>query len=258
MDYNFHTHTWRCHHASGSMEEYVLEAINSGIKFMGFSDHVPFVCSNGSESTYRVSAAEAEDYCNEVVALAEKYKDKIDIIAGYEMEYYPNDFEKMLDTAIRTGGKYLILGEHFLEDESLGGHPSTFATDDCETLKKYCSRIVEAIATKKYTYVAHPDILNFTGDEEIYLNEMRKICAASKEYNIPLEINFLGIRDNRHYPNEKFLKLMGEEQNPVTFGCDAHSADVAFDEPSLKTALDYVEKYNLNYIGKPNLILINE
>jgi len=35
----------------------------------------------------------------------------------------------------------------------------------------------------------------------VFKTEMRKICVASKEYNIPLEMNFLGIRDNRCYPN---------------------------------------------------------
>ena len=36
---NFHTHTTRCLHASGSDEEYVLKAIELGYKTLGFSDH---------------------------------------------------------------------------------------------------------------------------------------------------------------------------------------------------------------------------
>ena len=47
MNYNFHTHTFRCHHASGTPEEYVLRAIDVGIEYMGFSDHFPYRFADG-------------------------------------------------------------------------------------------------------------------------------------------------------------------------------------------------------------------
>ncbi len=256
MNYNYHAHTYRSHHASGTPEEYVLRAIECGIEFMGFSDHAPFVCSNGTESGYRVPTYEAKDYCNEIKALAEKYKDKIDLKVGYEMEYYPEYFEKMLRFAIESGAEYLILGQHFLCDESQGGLYSAIETDNYEHLKTYVKRVVCGIKSLKYTYVAHPDCMVYTGDENAYREEMRKICIASRECNIPLEINFLGIRSNRHYPNETFLSVAGEENAPVTFGFDAHDTEAAYDGESLKTASDFVAKYKLNYIGKPELILI--
>ena len=33
MDYNYHTHTHRCHHATGEMEEYIVRAMENGIKY---------------------------------------------------------------------------------------------------------------------------------------------------------------------------------------------------------------------------------
>ena len=41
--YNFHNHTYRCGHATGTDEEYVLEAIKNGYEVMGFSDHAPYL-----------------------------------------------------------------------------------------------------------------------------------------------------------------------------------------------------------------------
>ena len=258
MNYNYHTHTYRSHHASETPEDYVLRAIECGIEYMGFSDHAPFKCANGSESGFRVYTSEAKDYCDEIKALAEKYKDKIDLKVGYEMEYYPDDFDRMLKFAVESGAEYLILGGHFLSDESKGGLYCAKETDDYEHLKKYAKTIVGGIKTGKYTYIAHPDCLAYTGDEKDYREELRKICVASRECNIPLEINFLGIRTNRHYPNETFLSVAGEEKAPVTFGFDAHDALASYDGESLKTALGFVEKYKLNYIGKPEIILINK
>lgn len=40
--YNYHCHTKRCGHASGTDEEYVEAAIKAGYKVLGFSDHGPY------------------------------------------------------------------------------------------------------------------------------------------------------------------------------------------------------------------------
>ena len=63
MEYNYHTHTHRCSHASGTEEEYVKRAVENGIKYMGFSDHVPLRFSDGTESGYRVPVSDAKEYC---------------------------------------------------------------------------------------------------------------------------------------------------------------------------------------------------
>ena len=42
MKTNYHTHTTRCHHATGSDEEFVLSAIKGGYQELGFSDHTPW------------------------------------------------------------------------------------------------------------------------------------------------------------------------------------------------------------------------
>ena len=107
-----------------------------------------------------------------------------------------------------------------------------------------------------FTYVAHPDIFNFIGDVSLYQEKIRKLCVASRETGVPLELNFLGIRDKRNYPNPDFWKVAGEEKSPVTFGFDSHDVFNAYDGESLKIAKEMVIKYNLNYIGKPKLISI--
>jgi len=99
-----------------------------------------------------------------------------------------------------------------------------------------------------------PDIMNFIGEDSVYIEQMRKICKASYRNYTPLEINFLGIRDNRNYPNEIFWQIAGEEKSPITFGFDAHTIDSACDRKSLKIAKEIVSKNKLKYIGKPEII----
>ena len=258
MIYNYHTHTFRCHHASGICEEYILNSIKNGIKYLGFSDHAAYKFPDGFESGYRVFTDDAEDYVNDLKALREKYKDDIEISIGFEMEYYPAHFNDMLDYAKKIGIEYLILGEHFIYDEHPSGVYSGDVTDNAEYLREYVYEVVEGIKSGVFTYVAHPDLFNYIGDDEIYAEEMRKICVASREHNVPLEINFLGIRGNRHYPNKLLWKIAAEEKSPVTFGMDAHEAVHTFDSESLEKAKQMVDKYGLRYIGKPELKLLQK
>lgn len=256
MVYNYHTHTHRCGHADGVEEDYIKTAIAGGIKYMGFSDHIPLKFKDGTESAYRVPTSEGKEYCDVIKAFREKYKGKIDIMVGFEAEYYPELFDEMLQSAIEYGAEYLILGQHFLAPENTGVSANVIMTEDVGALKKYVSYVISAMDKNVFSYIAHPDFFNFGGDVGIYQEEMRKLCIAARERNVPLEMNFLGIRDNRHYPNPYFWQVAGEEKSPVIFGLDAHTAESAFDGDSLVKAKEMVEKYDLNYVGAPKLLPI--
>ena len=256
MDFNYHTHTARCRHATGEDEEYVLTAIQNGIKHMGFSDHMPFLFPDGTESAYRVPMAEAWDYVNSVRSLAKKYAHAIDLKLGFEMEYYPLHFDKMIALAREYGADYLLLGQHFLYNQLPDNVATSRKTDDAVILHDYVDTVIEGARTGVFTYIAHPDIIGYVGDCDIYRGEMLRLAEESLRLGIPLEINALGIRENRLYPNELFWQIVSEVGSPVTFGFDAHSKDTAYHQASLDRAMEIVKKYNLNFIGKPRLVPI--
>ena len=258
MNYNYHTHTFFCGHADGMCEDYIKRAIDCGIKNMGFSEHIPFAFPDGYESFYRLRLSETKDYFSILKELREKYKEKINIKIGFEMEYYPKYFDEMLLSAKRYGAEYLILGQHFIKQQA-ENHDGLYVlknNDSYEDLSEYVNCVVSAIKTGVFSYIAHPDIFNYTGDVKSYDEQMTKICVASREHNIPVEINFLGIREKRTYPDNRFWELAGREKCPVTFGCDAHNIKSAYDDSSLETAKHLVEKFNLNYIGEPEIITL--
>ena len=257
MLYNYHAHTKLCRHAEGEMEEYVKVAIDNGIKYMGFSDHIPFKYPGDYESGYRILTSEIEGYVSEINRLNNEY-DNIDIKIGFETEYYPEYFETMFKNAVSYGAEYLILGQHFIDYEYPKEEriPSSRPFDDVSILKLYVQRVTDAMKTGVFTYIAHPDMIHFVGDKNIYREEIRKICALSKKLSLPLEINFQGIREGRNYPEDDFWGVAGEEQSPVTFGFDSHAPEFAYDGESLVKAKALVEKYNLNYIGKPKIVNI--
>ncbi len=252
LDYNYHTHTYRCSHASGTAEEYILRAIEGGIKHMGFSEHAPFIFPDGNEQYYRLPVAQIGDYFGELYELRERYADRLDIKIGFEMEYYPTYFKDMLELTRKSGAEYLILGQHHVYDYPLLTSCMN-PTDDPKMLLSYVNSTIEAMKTGVFSYVAHPDILNFTGDATLYRRHMLRLCEAAAQLDVPLEINFLGIRDDRNYPATRFWRLVGKTSAPVTFGFDAHDVQAAYDGSSYEKAMSIVELFHLNYIGKPTL-----
>ena len=96
---------------------------------------------------------------------------------------------------------------------------------------------------------SHPDMVFFDKGDEVYKREAKRICTAAKEMDIPLELNLLGIYDNRNYPDERFLKVAGEVGCKMILGFDAHDPYRAFDDKSLVKAEELINKYNLNIIS---------
>lgn len=224
---NYHTHTARCRHAEGSEEAYVKNAIERGLQILGFSDHTPQYFPGDYYSTMRMLPEELTEYCDTVRKLKSDYAGQLDIRLGVEAEYYPVTFREMLMRLQDAGVEYMILGQHWMGNEFDAPYCGTATTE--QDLQQYCSQVIAAMETGKFTYFAHPDIIGFSGDRKVYDRHMRRICRASIDTATPLEINFLGIAAGRRYPNEAFWQLAAEEGCQVVFGIDAHEPEAMLD-----------------------------
>ena len=105
----YHTHTTRCHHATGSDEEFVLSAIKGGYQELGFSDHTPWKYHTNYISDIRMTPEELPDYVESLRSLQEKYKDRISLKIGLECEYFP-EYIHWLKGIIK---EYKLLQNHF-------------------------------------------------------------------------------------------------------------------------------------------------
>ena len=225
---NLHTHTPRCRHAVGAEEEYVRCALQSGLQTLGFSDHAPYPFPDGYYSTFRMFPEELTDYVETVDSLRKQYAGQIQIPSGVEAEYYPKFFRDMVSMMKDHGIEYMLLGQHMLYDE-MEGISTAPATADASLLRQYCNQTIDAIYTGLFTYFAHPDIMNFVGDPEIYRQEMGRLCRAAKACDLPLEINLLGLYLGRQYPAEAFWRIAAEEGCKVVLGVDAHKPEALLD-----------------------------
>lgn len=218
---NYHTHTWRCNHAAGAEEDYVKTAIEQGFDILGFSDHTPQFFPEGYVSRIRMMPEEFPNYCRVIRDLRDRYSSQIQIHVGLEAEYYPALFSDLLSAARDQGIEYLLLGQHYLENEQYQPYNGAPTADET-ILRRYCEQSMDAMQTGVFTYFAHPDLIHFQGDPAIYRKHMRRLCQEAKSCGLPLEMNLLGLWSGRHYPDMRFWSLAAEEGCQAILGWDAH------------------------------------
>ena len=252
---NYHTHTPRCCHASGTEEEYVRCALQAGMETLGFSDHAPYLFPEGFRSPFRMLPEELEDYVASVERVRKQYSEQIRILLGAEAEFYPKYFADTVNMLKDQGIEYLILGQHMLYNE-VEGIGTAGPTTDVSLLRQYCDQVIDGMYTGKFSYFAHPDIMNFVGAPEDYRQQMSRICRAAKACRMPLEINLLGLQLQRQYPNPVFWELAAEEGCQVVLGVDAHQPEALLDHKLEENGRKLAQRYGLEVLETVQMVRI--
>lgn len=264
---NYHTHTTRCGHATGTDEDYVRGAIRGGFTELGFSDHA-FLPDYNRLPTMRGDISELTPYCESIAHLREKYAKEITIYTAMECEYYPL-FHTYYEQLFKTGQMdYLILAAHYLEyDASIKrmGHYAGMLTKPEEVIR-YGELALSGMNSGLFTYFAHPDLFmaSYPRFDETCEQVSRQLIARAIELHMPLEFNQGGIRfrgqiqigdEIRYrYPVKAFWDLVREMKAPVVLGVDAHSPD-DFTSEARVTAERLIDEWGLRSLVLPRLAI---
>ena len=260
MKYNLHTHSFRCNHATGEDRDYVECAIKAGLKVLGFSDHCPqFFPRSDYYSNFRMFPEQAQEYADSVRALQKEYRDDIKILLGFETEYYPETYDEFISFVRPLKLDYMILGQHFVGNEyDEGSYYSATGGRGKEFLAQYVKQVKDGIDKGVFTYIAHPDLVNFTEDDSLYRFKMTELCLYAKERDIPLEFNLLGYSNGRNYPNPVFWDIAAETGNKVVLGYDAHSPGVLLRDDIVNACQSILKSHGITTIDFEEITLRNE
>ncbi|MFZ9659602.1 MAG: histidinol-phosphatase [Arcobacteraceae bacterium] len=221
---DLHNHTYLCNHADGSMEEYVLEAISQNINIFGFSEHAPML---NFEDGYRLLSKDQDFYQNSILELKEKYKNKIDILLGYEVDYIDGNY--LEESILKAPVDYLIGSVHYLDEWGFD-NPEFIGEYDKRDIDKiweeYFTALTNMARSGKFDIVGHLDLMkvfNFLPKKsmkELSFDALKEI----KKSEMVIEINSSGFRKapKEQYPSANILELAFELDIPITFGSDAH------------------------------------
>jgi histidinol-phosphatase (PHP family) len=243
---NYHTHTVRCNHAIGTEREYIEEAIKNGFKILGFSDHTPQPYPEDFYSRIRMKMSEVEDYTSTLVKLREEYRNDIQILIGYEVEYTHEYFDKLIEYLRQYPLDYIIQGQHFAPNEIDGFYSGSETTDEAK-VKEYVDLTIEGMQTGLFSYLAHPDLMNYVGPDKVYQHHMKRIVQASIDLDIPLEINMQGFFLNRNYPSDRFFSMASAMGAKFVIGCDAHHPEDVMQPWQMDGLMEFLERNNIEF-----------
>ena len=200
MKRNYHTHTKWCRHGTGEIEDYVIEAISKGLKTIAITEHVPL--RDNSERN-RMSWEDFYLYDKDFNRVINKYKDKIEIIKGFECEYYKDSLDDYIMFKEKYGYNLLILGHHKAGKLK---EIDVFNEKSYEDMLVYANEVTEALNTGLFDFIAHPDLVLNSYNNNIWDDKsdlvMRKIFKSCQDNDIPVEINMNGLRVNKRYPDK--------------------------------------------------------
>ena len=222
---DIHNHTKLCNHAEGEIAEYIEKAIECGIKYFGFSEHAPM----NFDEKYRISFGQMREYEKSVLDAKEKYKERIEILLGYEVDYLRGYMD---DRVLNADVDYLIGSVHFIEEwgfdnpEFIGNYKDR---DIDEIWQKYFDAIEEMANSRLFDIVGHLDLIKifkFMPTKDI--TEIAKnALLAIKEADMSIEINVAGFRKpiGEAYPSLSLLKEIKKLDIAITFASDAHKPE---------------------------------
>ena len=225
MIVDLHNHTPLCNHAEGEIEEYIEAAIKRGTQVFGFSDHAPM----DFDPEYRMKFEEMQSYEAHVKEAKEKYKNKIEILLGYEVDYLPGHMDERV---LHAEVDYLIGSVHFIDEWGFDNPEfiGRYEHEDIDLIWQKYFDAVEAMAqTQLFDIVGHLDLIKifkFMPKQEIK-SIAKNVLIAIKENNMVLEINAAGYRKPvaEAYPSKELLQEAYALGIDITLSSDAHKPE---------------------------------
>jgi histidinol-phosphatase (PHP family) len=238
---NLHTHTT---YADGKLtpEEMILTAIETGCDSLGFSEHsyVPF------DIYYSMTPEETRKYIDELRELREKYKNKLEIFIGLELDYYsPWRPKEGLDYILSTtqyikvkdkqgNEKYVSVDSGAKRQREIS--EMYFDGDFYSLAEAYYGTIVDLTEKTNADIIGHFDLVAKYNNDSIAFDEEhpRYLKAAldtmdSIMKNCKLfELNTGAMhRVNRTepYPSKRLLKELHKRGGEIIMTSDSHDGE---------------------------------
>jgi len=222
-----HNHTTKCHHATGSIDEYIQRAIELGIDIYGFSEHAPI--PSQLDKDYRLSFEEMKEYEEEILLYKRVYQDDIKILLGYEVDYLKGYMDSRV---LNAKVDYLIGSVHFLDRWGFDNpeYIGEWENRDINDIWQEYFDAIEAMAKSGYfDIVGHLDLIKifkYMPKKDIRIIAKNALKAIKKS-GMTIELNSAGLRKpiKEIYPSKKLLEVAYELDIPITFSSDAHSIE---------------------------------
>jgi histidinol-phosphatase (PHP family) len=225
MSVDMHNHTILCNHATGSIEEYIKQAIAKKIKYFGFADHAPM----NFDQKYRMHFDQMHEYEKNVLRAKEKFQNEITVLLGYEVDFLEGYIDKKV---LEADVDYLIGSVHFLNKWGFDNPEfiGEYKNKDINLLyQEYFDAIENLAKSGLFQIVGHIDLIkvfNYKPTKDIKSIAQSAIKTIKKN-NLVVELNVSGYRKPvcEPYPGREIMELLSEHDIAITFSSDAHEPE---------------------------------
>ncbi len=234
--------------AKGFAEEFVESAIKKKLKKICFTTHIdfnpvriamdPFIRVNGN--LYLTTDKRVKIYVDEINFLKEKYRDKIEVVMGFEFSYVPS-IKGLLERFIGKFNPEFTIGSiHSINSINITSRSELPVCLRCfkpeDFIPRYYNSIIELEESGLFTVIGHFDgykkyLQEKWGKERIEDIESKILPEVARELgsmNSAIEINTAAIRKGlgNPYPALPIIGILLEYGvKIVCIGSDAHSPE---------------------------------
>lgn len=240
MNFDLHTHHFRCGHADGSIRDYIEAGISAGLDVIGISDHTPYFGSPSEQAFPRIAMAKSElvHYVEEVLSLQKEYEGRIDVLLGIESDYFPEHAELYRKTLAAYPFDYVIGSVHSVDGNSIfnkGRWKGLGPEQKLAAKAEYYRLIAESARSGMFQILGHIDAMkgNYPQFSEISApREIDECLQVISEYGLAIEINTSGGTKlcGGWYPSDEILERALHFGVEVSFGSDAHKPSRVADQ----------------------------
>jgi len=228
---DYHTHHYRCGHATGTIEDYIRRAIESGLEEIGISDHAPLFYRDGDDPGPGSAMAKSElpKYVDEVLALREKYRGQITVRLGIESDYVEGMEAEYATIYAQYPFDYLIGSVHFFDGRHIYDRNRWHRGANVEAAyREYFHKVQMSAksglfdvlghitAVKAYSPKPPPQFLTDLYEETLQMIAQHGCCV---------EINTSGYRKTQvePFPDHEVIRMCIARGIPLTYGSDCHA-----------------------------------
>jgi histidinol-phosphatase (PHP family) len=224
-------HTPLCKHAAGPMEDYVERGIQLGLREIGFADHNPL--PGGRSANVRMSEAELGYYVERVTELRFRYRGRIDVMLGLEMDYVEGLEDYLGQQLAKYPWDYVIGSIHFLDNACREETwPKNYGGDAQKLYARYFELMRRMARSGLCDIVGHFDVVKRSGclPGEREADDITRTLQEIKNAGICIEVNTSGYRhaelpEPQPYPAPVIIEETVGLDIPLTVNSDAHAPD---------------------------------
>jgi len=234
-----HVHTSLCGHATGTMEEYVLAAIDKGLRRISFLEHMEEGIS-GVKKTW-LSESDFDTYFREGIRLQKIFSEKIEVGLGVECGYNPKEKDTLLKRLGKRAWAEIGISCHFLKLPGMNSHVNIFTRDSEaiaiareygteKILTSYFHSLIEAVQNIPGTILCHMDgalrhlpEISLNDGHFKQIDELLQLVSKKK---MAVEINTSGLRmRGEQFPQKIILEMAAKYYIDLRIGSDAHKPE---------------------------------